>query len=410
MFYMFQFVLRVSPSVIVDDLMVSFHGDASSIGSLSAIAMYCYSFCQIPSGVFADKFGVRRVVLVSLVLCILGTVLFASAQDIALAKVGRVILGAGSSAAFLCLGKIASVYFSQARRATLFGFAMSAGTIGALGGGAPLSFLVGRVGWRESLFIISSVGLLIFALNFVFLKAQSIDEVKELSQDSLLDVVMRVMKNKFVWLNALIALGVYLPVAVLADLWGPMFLIQKFQIEKQVAAKIVSLMYVGLFIGSLTLSYASDRFKKRKQITIASTLSISLLLSVLIYFPALSIGAVSIVLFMIGFFAGCEMLCFTGACESAEASLAGTVTGFVNAVVMLSGAFIQDQVGRLLDFFWDGKFISGGIKLYSEQCFQSALVILPLAAGASFLFSIFLKEFSLSQRGEILSEESLTVY
>ena len=60
LFYMYQFVLRVSPSVMMRELMTSFHVGAGEIGSLSAVAMYCYAFFQIPSGLLVDLFGVRN--------------------------------------------------------------------------------------------------------------------------------------------------------------------------------------------------------------------------------------------------------------------------------------------------------------------------------------------------------------
>ncbi|WP_032112140.1 hypothetical protein [Candidatus Paracaedibacter symbiosus] len=66
LFYIYQFVLRVSPSVMVDDIMLSFHLDAASFAFLTASAMYAYSLMQIPAGIFADKYGARVCILASI--------------------------------------------------------------------------------------------------------------------------------------------------------------------------------------------------------------------------------------------------------------------------------------------------------------------------------------------------------
>ena len=392
LFYMYQFVLRVAPSVLVDDLMLAFQVDASMIGSLSAISMYSYSLLQIPSGILADKYGVRRVILASIILCITGTLLFASTHTLWIAQVSRLILGIGSSAAFLCVGKVASLYFPSNKRALLFGFTMAAGTVGALNGGAPLCYLVSRIGWRESLNILGAVGIFVFGLNYLSLHNKSKGSAQSPMQKSMTEGFTQVLRNKTVWINSMIAVGVYLSVSVLADLWGPSFIIQRFQINKQLATETTSLMYVGLFTGSLSLPILSGLLRKRKPVVVFSTFSICLLLCGLLYLPGIALSTASIFLFLIGFFAGTEMLCFAGACEASPLPLVGTVTGFVNAIVMLTGAFIQHQVGRLLDFFWHGQTLEQGIRVYSLQEFQYALVIVPGIVGLSALASLILPE------------------
>jgi sugar phosphate permease len=416
LFYMYQFVLRVAPSVLVEDLMVSFQASASSVGSLSAIAMYFYSFFQIPSGILSDHYGVRKVILSSLVLCILGTLVFASSNQLVVAQFGRLILGIGSSAAFLCLGKIASQYFPPNRRATLFGMAMSMGTIGALNGGAPLAYLVSQVGWRASLFVVGLLGGVIFFINFLVLEkvgpsndldrasnAQSI--LAEGGTVGLMDGIRDVFRNRVVWIHALSAMGVYLSLAVLADLWGPSFVVQRFKVDRQLAAQTLSWMYLGLFFGSLALSWLSDRLQNRKLLIVISTASISSLLVFLIYYPGLTLSQGTFMIGLLGFFAGAEMLCFTGASEAASVRTAGTVTGVVNTVVMLTGAVVQHQVGRLLDSVWTGEFLSEGVRAYSLGHFQYALMVLPILASGSFFASLFLPSASLSGWGRVSLEE-----
>ena len=88
-YYLFQYILRVSPSVMMDDIMAAFNVSAHGFATLSATAMYCYAFAQIPVGVLADVFGARKIILMSIVLCVAGIALFATAHELTQAMWGR---------------------------------------------------------------------------------------------------------------------------------------------------------------------------------------------------------------------------------------------------------------------------------------------------------------------------------
>jgi sugar phosphate permease len=324
LFYMYQFVLRVSPSVMMEDLMTFFQISAAEIGTLSALALYAYSLLQIPSGVLADVFGVRKVILGSLFLCILGVAIFISTPNLMLAKFGRILLGSGSAAAFLCLSKLSVQLFSPNRRASLFGLTMAAGTIGALNGSMPLSFLITFVGWRQSLAWIIGVGLVILALNALFLKEQRSQPSPKKHKFELKEVILPVvdtMKLRACWMNGIAALGIYLSVSVIADLWGVSFLMQAHQVSKTAAAQAVSFIYVGLCVGSLVLTFVSDLLKRRKAVILICTLGLLFGISSLIYLTHLPFLGVMVLLFFIGFCSGAEMLCFASASDQTNSTV-----------------------------------------------------------------------------------------
>ncbi|MFZ9595283.1 MAG: MFS transporter, partial [Bdellovibrionia bacterium] len=159
-FYVYQFILRVSPSLIVDDLMGFFHLDASGVAQLSSLAMYAYALMQIPAGLSVDAFGVRRILMASVVLCLLGVSLFASTHDLHWAQLGRILLGTGSASAFLCVGKVSALWFPPERRAVLLGMTMAMGKVGGYLGNVGLSLMIAQWRWHTSLLLTHSLGLL----------------------------------------------------------------------------------------------------------------------------------------------------------------------------------------------------------------------------------------------------------
>lgn len=389
LFYMYQFLLRVSPSVMMDDLMRDFQIDASGFGALSALAMYCYSITQIPLGILSDLFGARKTILLSLILCILGTLVFAHSKLLVTAQLGRILLGTGSAAAFLCVNKITREWLPPEKTATFLGLILTAGTIGALNGGAPLAVLNSSYGWRQTLVWLSMIGGFIFFLNFLILK-----ETPLKSKEKYVPVQFwHLMRNSQCWIYATVAFGSYLSIVVFADLWGTSFLCQLHPIDKTTASLSVSWIYIGLCIGSPTLAWITQIFRKRKLIITLSILMLLVFLSTLIFFcKEIELSYIKYLFFLIGFFSGVEMLCFAGAFDATSTSAAGTVTGFINTVVMLSGAVVQQQIGKLLDLFWSGEISSNGIRVYSILSYQKALSSMILLMCFSMIASFFIRE------------------
>lgn len=395
-FYMYQFILRVSPSVMLDHLMLNFHVGATEVAALSAIAMYAYSIMQIPSGVLVDIFGTRRIVLGSILLCVAGILLFVSTDTIWIAKLGRAFIGVGSAAAFLSVCKVSATWFPVERRGILLGMTMAMGTVGAMNGSTTLSYVVENLGWKQSLMAIAALGIVVFFIALSILPKSSsrtgfsvqtgrVDRKEELKQ------VLQVFRSPLCWANALAALGIYLCISVIGDLWGVSFLVQKYGMNKLDAAKSASLIYAGLCVGSLTLTWVSDRIRDRKKMIIGSAVSLLLLVYILLFTQDLSLNATQWVIFFIGFFSGAEMLCFASATESMSNQVSGTVTGFVNCVVMTGGAVLQEQVGRLLDQVWVGGIGQDGVRIYTADEYQLALSSLLVVIGLSVIAAFFIQ-------------------
>src|SRR5215831_18990906 len=62
-FYLAAFYLRTSPAVMTTELMRDFGIAASQLGQFSAFYFYAYIAMQIPTGVFVDSWGARRLLI-----------------------------------------------------------------------------------------------------------------------------------------------------------------------------------------------------------------------------------------------------------------------------------------------------------------------------------------------------------
>ncbi|HUX80381.1 MAG TPA: MFS transporter, partial [Alphaproteobacteria bacterium] len=171
LFYLYQFILRNSPSAMTEDLMRDFSIEACALGILTAFYLLSYTSLQIPIGLGMDKFGPTRLLKGSILLCIAGTAVFAMAESFPLASFGRLLIGAGSTCAFLGSLKLATNWFHPERLALVVGFTLLAGKIGASLGQAPLALLTNILGWRESLlYVVIPIGIILAVGIWLFVK------------------------------------------------------------------------------------------------------------------------------------------------------------------------------------------------------------------------------------------------
>ena len=95
----------------------------------------------------------------------------------------------------------------------------------------------------------------------------------------------------------------------------------------------------------------------------------------------------NILFFSIGICTGAEILCFIAATTIFEPAVAGTMTGFLNGVVSLFAAIVQQNVGVVLDYFWDGSLTAEGLRSYSIYTYQVAFGFILFITCLSVSFS-----------------------
>lgn len=126
-FFLYAWVLRVAPSVMVEELMRDLAVGGAVLGHLSGVYYYGYAGMQVPVGALLDQFGPRRLMTGAGLVCAAGCVLFATGATLAGVTVGRFLVGA--SAAFSLVGAMAVArrWFPANRFAVLPGWAMAMG-------------------------------------------------------------------------------------------------------------------------------------------------------------------------------------------------------------------------------------------------------------------------------------------
>jgi sugar phosphate permease len=127
--------------------------------------------------------------------------------------------------------------------------------------------------------------------------------------------------HKHIVIYSIIAIGLYAPLAVLADLWGSLFLHNRFALTTQDATNVSLILYLGLAIGSLILPLFCNNLHRINITLVTSCFFLMILFIILLILDEKNILLVSknkiflisMILLAVGFFAGAEMMCFSAA-------------------------------------------------------------------------------------------------
>src|SRR5262245_8251796 len=100
LFYMYQYLLRSEPATMHHSWAEEFHMTATQFASIGAIFLYAYGLLQIPLGWLLDRIGVKRVLLMSVAMCLIGAALLPFAKEFWHVQLSRLCMGIGSATPF----------------------------------------------------------------------------------------------------------------------------------------------------------------------------------------------------------------------------------------------------------------------------------------------------------------------
>lgn len=395
LFYCYEYLLRIAPSVMSTELMQYYTLNATAFGNLFAVYYYIYTPMQIPVGLMLDRFGSRFLLTLATLICAVGTLIFACSHLLWVAQIGRFMVGFGSAFAFVGVLKVASVWLPPARFGMIAGLTTSLGMVGGMFGGNLIVALVNELGWQATMYGSAVFGIALTAVIWGYMRDARPQEkqtasLQVMTLGTLFLNILKLLKKPQMWLVAFIGGILYTSLSVFAELWGVPYLHQAKGFSTQVATALTSMVFLGWAVGGPIVGLFSDYLNNRRVPLILGSLLGAALIAAIICFDGLLPLEIGLLLFLFGVFSSAQNIAFVIAKESTDPSLTGSAVALTNMFVMLAGTILQPLVGFILDIYWDGKIVDG-IHHYSNSNFQYALFLLPVTYLASAGLSLFLK-------------------
>ena len=391
-FFCYGYFLRVTPSVMVSDLMRDFAVNAAVLGNLSAFYFYAYAAMQLPVGILVDTWGPRRALTCGALVCGLGTLLFAASASIEPAYLGRFLIGGGGGVAFVATMKLAATWFPRHRFAMMSGLTSMMAMIGGILGQAPMAALVAEFGWRGTTTAAGVLGLVLAAAMWLVVRdGNDRGASPQASTGRLLEGLRQVAAMPQSWILGTFSAAMTANMSGFAILWGVPYMMRAHGLERSTAAASVSLFMVGWLVGSPVLGWVSDRMGRRKPPMLMSAVTAFAGFATLVYLPGVPLVAAQALLFVVGFVSCSMHLGFVASSENHPPAVAGVAVAFVNTVIMGSGAAFLPLIGWLLDLNWEG-VMEAGARVYSVEAFQAALLPLLITNAVGMVAVLFIRE------------------
>ncbi len=394
LFYFFQFILRVSPNACTDSLMVAYGFDAVTLGSIMSFYYIGYVVMQLPAGIILDRVGVKLPVVFAIIMCSLGVLLFAIAESSIILTLARLMMGIGSSFAFLSNVKVASLWFDPKKMPLFVGLTLLAGTLGAKVAGSPLVYLLDVLGWQSALQLLAISGGVLAVLSWFIVKDVKIVSPKKIrSVKQEVTHVTQSFKAIFTepmsWVIGIYGLAMYMPLSGFCDLWGAAYIEDTYSVSRAIATDMSWLIYLGVGISAPLWSFVHAKLESyRKSLFFAGLISF-LSFAAMLYLPELTLFTVGVLLLICGLGLGGQFLSFSAISALNCRSRTATSSGVHNMMCMFSGVLSQPIIGYFMD-----KGASATMNesvVYSADSYIYGLSVVTLSLLIALLACYFMK-------------------
>mgnify|MGYP003530560048 FL=1 len=404
LYYAYEYLLRISPSVMEPSLRSHFNLSATGFGLMSALYYYAYVPMQLPVGVLMDRFGPRRLLTAACLVCVIGTFMFAGTNIFAVAGLGRFLVGMGSAFAYVGVLKLATIWLPEDRLGMVAGSTAALGTVGAMFGDNILGGVVESVGWQSTVNYTAFFGIGLMVVLWFCIH----DHKKDLEsggtinsfKTNMIDLGI-ILREKQIWINGMYGCLVYLPTTVFAELWGIPYLSHAHGLSLSEAGFANSVLFFGFMLGAPTMGFISDRIKRRKLPMLVGALGAAVMMMLILYVPNLEHHVLFGLMFTLGLLYSAQAIVFAVSRELSPNEAAGTAIAITNMIVMIGAMFLQPLVGRLLD--WSLFMHQSALnvqathadkmeQLYTVADYQFALSIIPIGIVIAAILICFIKE------------------
>ncbi len=384
LFLCFEMGVQVCTSVMTKPLMADLHLDAFGLGMVSGIYFFTYTIMQIPAGLLFDRFHVRNVLMLPLLLCAGGCFVFALAKGFWLGAVGRLLMGAGSAFAFIAVLVVATDIFSQKWFALLAGITQMLAALGAMAGEAPLVPFVESVGWRYTLNILGLIALILTGMIWIFVRYQPKISQTKIDTYGVWESLSLITNNPQTWTIALYACLLWAPMAGFASLWGDPYLQTALNVSNIVAASLLSWTWIGIAVGAPLIGWWSDYIENRKRPLMCCAVLGTMAFAMILLNTKAEGWQLMILLFFIGVSCAGQALSFASIRDMNPRQTIAAAIGFNNMAVVLAGAIFQPLIGNLIKLHWSGRLVDGSPD-YALSDYQFGLNSIMI----SYVISIF---------------------
>ncbi|MEY2372512.1 MFS transporter [Lysinibacillus capsici] len=347
-----RYIMNYAVVSITGDLQL----DASSTGIILSAFFLGYAIMQIPGGWLADKFGAKRVLLMSVIMWSIFTGLTAIAWSLTAMIVIRFLFGIGEGGFQPSSSKIIATIFPKEERGRAMSIMLTSGGIVSLIVPLLAAYLLGTIGWRMMFIIIGAIGAIIAFLYWKYIKLPQ-DEAAIAGTENTTNKVnfKELLKTPLMW-NLIIAYFCIYAVNWGLVSWIPTYLQKNRGLDLMSIGWVQTIPAITTIIGVYGSGYIIDKLPKGMEKVLGSISCAVIGLLLYLMFTAktvtLFIGYQTVVSIFIAFVI---TLLPVIVLKKLPSSITGSAMGIANTGGQLAGFVTPMAIGFMVDAF-NGSF------------------------------------------------------
>lgn len=358
-----SFMDRMIMSVAIPYIAVDYHLSPLEMGAVMSAFFASYSVAQIPGGLLADAYGVRKVATIAMLWWSGFTAITGAAANLTQMLIARVVFGLGEGVYPACAFKTVAVWFPKKERATATAIKLAAGPLGAAISPLVVGWVMNIWGWRSVFYSLFIPGVLIALLFWIFVtdtpsesRCISTEELREIEESISTRGSSAEGRPNLLGLIRDRSVLKYFCVLFAFDIaywgfttWLPTYLVKARHLSMGHMEVVASLPFFAGAIGCALGGWVSDKFfSVNRRVPVIAT---QLLSAVLLY---LTFEASSMVMFvscqtLAGFFLMSFFSAFWALpMNTVPKEHMGIVSGFINMAGQIAAFVAPISVGYLV--------------------------------------------------------------
>jgi len=377
MLYALAYFYRVAMAVLAADIASELKITPSQLGTLSGAFFYSFAFTQIPLGPLLDRYGGKRVVILTGIITIFGVLLFSHASSYPLALSGRILIGAGSASVLMGALRVFTNWFEGREFARISGFIIAVGNVGNLAATAPLAIASTYIHWSSIFLIIACIQavLLIIAQRLVEEHPPGFERKLPPHDSPQQSGLREILTTPTYWLISFSAFSWYACYMSIQGLWGGPYLMEVVGLSKSGAGQVLLTTSLGFLAGCLLVGHVTEKLTGSPKLTmiigqIFLAIIMSLFIGPMAHIPSQFLQPV---FFLLGLAVSLGVAVYPLVRESFPHRITGTALTSVNFFILFGAASVQQIMGKIISDFPKTAIGTSPTDAYSRA------FILPLA-------------------------------
>ncbi|WP_330449410.1 MFS transporter [Paracoccus marcusii] len=339
--YMLSQFYRAFLAVLAPVLQDQVGAGPGDLALSSGLWFIAFALMQLPSGAALDRFGPRRTVAwLMAVGGAGGAVIFATADAPWHLHLAMTALGIGCSPALMGPYFIFAREYPPASFGMLAGVLVGFGSLGNILGASPLVWVIEAAGWRQTLWGLAAVTLMVAALVLA-----AVRDPARLGAGHPQGSIGQILRLRALWFIVPLFGVNYAVTAAIRGLWARPWLEQVHGADATQIGRVTLAMGLAMVAGSFAVGPAARLAGSARRATMLFSAVMIVTLAVMWQAPALPLPAVTALLVVLGFFGSAYPLLMAHGRSFLPPHLVGRGMTFLN-MISIGGVGVMQFASR----------------------------------------------------------------